>query len=60
MEQLKEVKTVFADYSADSFALADALIAKVNLYKKTNIMEIFCKLKILFLLMKFKSLKNTL
>ena len=41
MEQLKEVKLVFADYSADSFALANALIAKVNLYKKTNIMEIF-------------------
>ena len=39
MEQLKEVKLVFADYSADSFALANALIAKVNLYKKTNIME---------------------
>ena len=41
MEQLKAVKLVFADYSADSFALADALIEKVNLYKKTNIMEIF-------------------
>ena len=45
MEQLKEVKLVFCDYSADSFALANALISKVNLYKKTNIMEIFLQTK---------------
>ena len=45
MEQLKEVKLVFCDYSADSFALANALISKVNLYKKTNIMEIFLQAK---------------
>ena len=45
MSELKEVKVVFSDYSADSFALADALIAKVNLYKKTNVMEIFLNAK---------------
>ena len=45
MSEFKEVKVVFSDYSADSFALADALICKVNLYKKTNVMEIFLQAK---------------
>ena len=45
MEQQKEVKIVFNDYSADSFALADALVSKVNLYKKTNVMEIYLDAK---------------
>ncbi len=43
MEQLKEVKLVFVDYSSESFALSNALIAKVNLYKKTDKLEIFLK-----------------
>ncbi len=41
MEQLKEVKMVFGDYSTDSFALANAKISNVNLYKKTNKLELF-------------------
>ena len=41
MEQLKEVKVVFCDYNSDSFALANAKISNVNLYKKTNRLEIF-------------------
>ena len=41
MEQLKEVKMVFGDYSTDSFALANAKISNVNLYKKTNRLELF-------------------
>ena len=45
MEQLKEVKVVFGDYNSDSFALSNALISNVNLYKKTNIMEIFLQSK---------------
>ncbi len=45
MEQLKEVKTVFRDYNSDSFALSNALISNVNLYKKTNVMEIFLQSK---------------
>ena len=39
--QLKEVKIVFPDYEAESFNLANSVISKVNIYKKTNIMEIF-------------------
>ena len=45
LEQLKEVKTVFCDYNSDSFALSNALISNVNLYKKTNVMEIFIQSK---------------
>ena len=45
LNQEKEVKTVFCDFSADTFALADALVTNVNLYKKTNILEIFLKSK---------------
>ena len=41
MEQLKEVKMVFSDYNTDSFALANAKISNVNLYKKTNRLELF-------------------
>ena len=36
MEQLKEVKVVFCDYNSDSFALANAKISNVNLYKKNR------------------------
>ncbi len=41
MEQLKEVKMVFGDYNTESFALANAKISNVNLYKKTNRLELF-------------------
>ena len=41
MEQLKEVKIVFGDYNTESFALANAKISNVNLYKKTNRLELF-------------------
>ncbi len=41
MEQLKELKVVFGDYNTDSFALANAKISNVNLYKKTNKLELF-------------------
>ena len=41
MEQFKEVKVVFGDYSAESFALANAKISNVNMYKKTNTLELF-------------------
>ncbi len=41
MEQLKEFKMVFSDYNTDSFALANAKISNVNLYKKTNRLELF-------------------
>ena len=41
MEQFKEVKVVFGDYSAESFALANAKISNVNMYKKTNKLELF-------------------
>ena len=32
---------VFGDYSTDSFALANAKISNINLYKKTNKLELF-------------------
>ena len=41
MEQLKELKVVFGDYNSDSFALSNAKISNVNLYKKTNKLELF-------------------
>ncbi len=41
MEELKRVKLVFGDYNTNSFEMADARIAKVNLYKKTNKLEMF-------------------
>ena len=41
MEQLKELKVVFNDYNTESFSLANAKISNVNLYKKTNKLELF-------------------
>ena len=41
VKEAKEVKMVFCDYNADSFALANAKISNVNLYKKTNKLELF-------------------
>ena len=41
MEQQKEVKLVFCDYNSESFAFANSLITNVNLYRKSNILEIF-------------------
>ncbi len=41
VKEAKEVKMVFSDYNTDSFALADAKISNVNLYKKTNKLELF-------------------
>ena len=42
-EQVKRIKNVFADYSSNSFAFSDAEIENVNLYKKTNKLEMFLK-----------------
>ena len=44
-ENLKTVKQVFKDYNSRSFALSEAKVAGVNIYKKTNELEI--KLKVL-------------
>ena len=44
MEELKTVKQVFRDYNSNSFALSEAKVVCVNIYKKTNILEI--KLKV--------------
>lgn len=41
MEQFKELKVVFGDYSGESFALANAKISNINMYKKTNRLELF-------------------
>lgn len=41
---LKTVKQVFKDYNSNSFALSEALVACVNIYKKTSKLEI--KLKV--------------
>ena len=41
LEQLKELKVVFNDYNTESFTLANAKISNVNLYKKTNKLELF-------------------
>ena len=41
MDQFKELKVVFGDYSGESFALANAKIANINMYKKTNRLELF-------------------
>ena len=39
-ENLKTVKQVFKDYNSRSFALSEAKVACVNIYKKTNGLEI--------------------
>ena len=43
MEELKTVKQVFRDYNSNSFALSEAKVVCVNIYKKTNILEIKLK-----------------
>ena len=43
--QLKEIKIVFPDYEAESFNLADSVISNVNIYRKTNVMELFLNTK---------------
>ena len=45
MDGQKELKTVFSDYNADSFELANGILTNVNLYKKTNKLEIFLTLE---------------
>lgn len=40
MEELKTIKQVFKDYNSNSFALSEAKIACINLYKKTNTLEL--------------------
>ena len=40
MEQIKEVKLVFTDYNSDEFALANAKITEVNLFKTEDIIEL--------------------
>ena len=37
----KRIKNIFSDYSSNSFAFSDAEIENVNIYKKTNKMELF-------------------
>ena len=43
VKEIKRIKNVFADYSSDSFAFSDAEIQNVNLYRKTNKLEMFLK-----------------
>ncbi len=43
-ENIKTVKEVFKDYNSNSFALSEAKVSCVNIYKKTNELEI--KLKV--------------
>ncbi len=43
-QQFKTVKQVFKDYNSNSFALSEAAVACVNIYKKANKLEI--KLKV--------------
>ena len=41
--EVKRIKNVFVDYSSNSFAFSDAEIENVNLYRKTNKLEMFLK-----------------
>ena len=50
-ETLKTVKQVFKDYNSNSFALSEAKVACVNIYKKTNTLEITLEITS-FILMK--------
>ena len=43
MENNKEVKVIFTDYNSDEFALANAIITKVNLFKSEDKIEINLK-----------------
>ena len=40
MENNKEVKVIFTDYNSDEFALANAKITEVNLFKTEDIIEL--------------------
>ena len=39
-EKLKTVKEVFKDYNFNSFALSEAKVGCVNIYKKSNTLEL--------------------
>ncbi len=41
--EVKMIKNVFVDYSSNSFAFSNAEIENVNLYRKTNRLEMFLK-----------------
>ena len=41
--EVKKIKNVFVDYSSNSFSFSDAEIENVNLYRKTNKLEMFLK-----------------
>ena len=43
VKEAKRIKNVFSDYSSESFSFSDAQIENVNLYKKTNKLELFLK-----------------
>lgn len=58
MEQLKEVKLVFPDYNIENEDLANALISNVNLYKKTNTLEIFLQSKELISITEIEKISN--
>ena len=42
--EVKMIKNVFVDYSSNSFAFSNAEIENVNLYRKTNRLEMFLKI----------------
>ncbi len=58
VKEAKEVKMVFCDYSADSFALANAKISNINLYKKTNKLELFLLVEELIPLEEIEKFEN--
>ena len=41
--EVKKIKNIFSDYSSESFSFADAEIENVNLYRKTNKLELTLK-----------------
>jgi len=43
-KNVKTVKEVFKDFTTDSFALSDAKVLCVNVYKKTNTLQIILKI----------------
>ena len=56
--QLKEIKIVFPDYEAESFNLADSVISNVNIYRKTNVMELFLNTKELISIKELENFKK--
>ncbi len=58
MDQAKEVKLVFPDYKIENENLANALISNVNLYKKTNTLEIFLQIKELISIVEIEKISN--